>query len=146
MLKAIQPSPLAGEGRISQQIKMSLEIWVKGNNNFSFSLFYVLSFVSLCYQRNQKKVPKKIKKIRIVFYVFTVFHTVQSFFFFGFAESFFASQTPYGQTVLGFSGHFCNFNTNKFILNSKHRKNSSHLFPCNTILIVLHDLLYICFS
>ena len=27
-------------------MKMSLEIRVRGNNNFSFSLFYVLSFVS----------------------------------------------------------------------------------------------------
>ena len=121
---------------------MSLEIRVRGNSNFSFSLFYVLSFVSFLRAKKPKESTKENKENTHRFLRLHGALRRSAVFSFRLRRIFFASQTPYGQTVLGFSRHFCNYSVSKTTLKSKHRKDSSHLPSCNTILIVLHDYFY----
>ena len=85
---------------------MSLEIRVRGNNNF-FSLFYVLSFVSFLRAKKPKESTKENKENTHCFLrLHCVLRRSAVFSFFGFAESFLPRKLPTVKQCSAFQGIF----------------------------------------
>ena len=86
---------------------MSLEIRVRGNSNFPFSLFYVLSFVSFLRAKKSKESTKENKENTHRFLRLHGFSRRSAVFsMFGFAESFLPRKLPTVKQCSAFQGIF----------------------------------------